>query len=138
MNPVGGQVPGGGTRQVTISFKVHSWERSGNGFGRPGPRGPQFGPQFGPRGFEQRGEGDLGFVVEAEQDPVKNPPLKMAQAGLVLRELRREQTSLEDVFAKLTTREAEADDESSADDTGAPPADGEDRAEPSSAPQETP
>jgi hypothetical protein len=33
-----------------------------------------------------------------------------AEAGVVLRELRREQTSLEDVFASLTTKEARAEE----------------------------
>jgi ABC-2 type transport system ATP-binding protein len=77
--------------------------------------------------------------LEADGDSTAEAVFRaVAQAGLVLRELRREQTSLEDVFAKLTTHEAEADDESSADDTAAPPADGGDRTEPPSAPQETP
>jgi ABC-2 type transport system ATP-binding protein len=59
----------------------------------------------------------------------------IAQAGLVLRELRREQTSLEDVFAKLTTREADA--ELAGDDSAVPP-DDSGRSEPPSATQETP
>jgi ABC-2 type transport system ATP-binding protein len=59
----------------------------------------------------------------------------VAQAGLTLREMRREQTSLEDVFAKLTTRETEA--EPAPDDPAVPPstAGGPTAA---SAPQETP
>jgi ABC-2 type transport system ATP-binding protein len=60
----------------------------------------------------------------------------LAQAGLVLRELRREQTSLEDVFAKLTTREA--DSEPARDDIAAPPSASERDGEPASAGQETP
>jgi ABC-2 type transport system ATP-binding protein len=58
----------------------------------------------------------------------------VAQAGLALRELRREQTSLEDVFAKLTTREAEPEP---GDDAGATQ-DGGEGQEPPSAPQEAP
>lgn len=45
-------------------------------------------------------ETDIGDVAEAVFRSV-------AQAGLTLRELRREQGSLEDVFAKLTTRDIE-------------------------------
>jgi ABC-2 type transport system ATP-binding protein len=56
----------------------------------------------------------------------------VAQAGLVLRELRREQTSLEDVFAKLTTHEAEPGDDAAAAQ------DGGDGQPPPSAPQEAP
>jgi ABC-2 type transport system ATP-binding protein len=59
----------------------------------------------------------------------------VAQAGLALRELRREQTSLEDVFAKLTTREAEA--EPVQDDPAVPPSAGDGPAA-ANAPQETP
>ncbi len=59
----------------------------------------------------------------------------VAQAGLTLRELRREQTSLEDVFAKLTTREAEV--EPVPDDPAAPPSTGDGPAA-ANAPQETP
>jgi ABC-2 type transport system ATP-binding protein len=59
----------------------------------------------------------------------------VAQAGLTLRELRREQTSLEDVFAKLTMREAEA--ELVAEDAAAPPSTG-DGPPAASATQETP
>ena len=75
-------------------------------------------------------EVDGGEVAEAVFKAV-------AQAGLVLRELRREQTSLEDVFAKLTTREAEPPlaDEADAGEGG----DGEAPAEqPASTNQETP
>jgi ABC-2 type transport system ATP-binding protein len=59
----------------------------------------------------------------------------VAQAGLTLRELRREQTSLEDVFAKLTMREAEA--ELATEDAAAPPSAG-DGPHAASATQETP
>ena len=62
--------------------------------------------------------------LEVEGEEVAEAVFKaVAQAGLVLRELRREQTSLEDVFTKLTTREAEPppDDADGAPDAVAPP-----------------
>jgi ABC-2 type transport system ATP-binding protein len=53
----------------------------------------------------------LRLRLEVDGDEVAEAVFRaVAQAGLVLRELRREQTSLEDVFTKLTTREAEEDD----------------------------
>jgi ABC-2 type transport system ATP-binding protein len=56
---------------------------------------------------------DAGEVAEAVFAAV-------AAAGLTLRELRREQTSLEDVFTKLTTRDAALDDAAASSDEAAP------------------
>ena len=69
--------------------------------------------------------------LEAEAGEVAEAVFRAASsAGVVLRELRREQASLEDVFTNLTTRDAAAEDDSSDDSddgahAGASPTDGE-------------
>jgi hypothetical protein len=52
-------------------------------------------------------EGELyRFRLEVEGPSVAETlSLQLARSGYALRELRREQTSLEDVFTKLTTHE---------------------------------
>ncbi|MFK7992415.1 MAG: ABC transporter ATP-binding protein [Sandaracinaceae bacterium] len=62
-----------------------------------------------------KGSGLVKAKLEADHpDAVEAVFAVVVQAGLVLRELRREEASLEDVFRDLTTSEAEADTPSEA------------------------
>jgi len=65
--------------------------------------------------------GDLvrGRLVVEGEDAAEKVFRAVAEAGLALRELSAEATSLEDVFASLTTEDGSDDDEDSGDDSDA-------------------